>query len=176
MAQGTSATLRYHRWRRSRETVAQEEAVGGEEVAAWEPKVLGWLAHWQPRPPVPGLTRVAAYVWASPITLIGLIIGAAAAVRPKLCEGVLLFPNAGGITGWVIRRRNFAAGAFGHVIVCIEDPSPSLLAHELLHTRQAERFGPLMAPVYLCLLAIYGYWRHPMERAAREAASHVLRT
>lgn len=150
--------------------------MGGEDAPDWEPEVLGRLAHWQPRPPARGLARMVAYAWASPITLVGLIVGAAAAVRPRLREGVLLFPNARGITGWLIRRRGFAAGTFGHVIVCTEDPSPSLLAHELIHTRQAERFGPLMAPVYLGLLAVYGYWRHPMERAAREVADHLSPT
>ncbi|MGH8900245.1 MAG: hypothetical protein ACRDYA_00825 [Egibacteraceae bacterium] len=136
--------------------------------------MLSRLARWQPRPPTRGITRVVAYAWASPLTLVGLIVGAAAAVRPRPREGVLLFPNARGITGWMIRRRNFAAGTFGHVVVCTEDPSPSLLAHELIHTRQAERLGPLMAPVYLGLLTVYGYWRHPMERAAREAADRLL--
>lgn len=138
--------------------------------------MLGRLAHWLPAPPTRWLSKVAAYVWASPITVVGLIVGAGAAVRPRLREGVLLFPHARGITGWIIRRRNFAASTFGHVIVCTDDPSPSLLAHELIHTRQAERFGVLMAPVYLGLLTLYGYWKHPMERAAREAADRISRT
>ena len=142
----------------------------------WEPKALRRLAHWLPSPPTRRLGRLAAYVWASPVTLIGLIVGAGAAVRPKLREGVLLFPHARGITGRIIRRRNFAASTFGHVIVSIDDPSPTLLAHELIHTRQAERFGVLMAPVYLGLLALYGYWKHPMERAAREAADRIAQT
>lgn len=147
--------------------------MGRNDAPGWEPRLFCRLAHWQPCPPAQGLARLAAYAWASPVTLVGLIVGAAAGVRPKLRAGVLLFPNARGLTGWLIRRRNFAAGTFGHVIVCTKDPSPSLLAHELIHTRQAERFGPLMVPVYLGLLAVYGYRRHPMERAAREAANRV---
>jgi hypothetical protein len=55
------------------------------------------------------------------------------------------------------------------VVVARGQPSAALLAHELVHTRQAERLGPFMAPVYLGLLARYGYLRHPMERAARRA-------
>ncbi|MDP8931826.1 MAG: hypothetical protein M3O70_25470, partial [Actinomycetota bacterium] len=73
-------------------------------------------------------------------------------------------------TGAVLRSRGFDAGAFGHVIVAAGDPHDHLLAHELVHVRQAERLGPLMAPVYLGLLAVYGYARHPLERAARRAA------
>lgn len=156
--------------------IAGQSAVGRDDAPNWEPKILGRLAHWEPRPPTRGLTRVVAYAWASPVTLVGLVVGAAAAVRPRLREGILLFPGARGVTGWVIRRRNFAAGTFGHVVVCTKDPSPALLAHELIHTRQAERFGPLMAPVYLGLLAVYGYRRHPMERAAREAAGRLSQT
>src|SRR3712207_5081686 len=128
------------------------------------------LARWNPRPPARWVGRLLAYVWAAPISAVGLVVGAAAAVPPRVRDGVLLFPHARGMTGRVLRARNFAAGTFGHVGVCTHDPDPSLMAPELQHTRQAERFGPFMAPVYLGLLAAYGYMRHPMERAARLAA------
>jgi hypothetical protein len=144
------------------------------DAPRWEPALLGMLAGWNPAVPARALTRMVMYVWASPISLVGLIVGVAAAVRPTRREGVLLFPHARGITGWVLRTRGFAAGTFGHVIVCTHDPDRALMAHELMHTRQAERFGPLMAPVYLGLLALYGYRRHPMERAARLAAQRLL--
>ncbi|MGH8908011.1 MAG: hypothetical protein ACRD0K_16220 [Egibacteraceae bacterium] len=143
------------------------------ETPRWEPALLRVLAGWNPAVPARALTRALAYVWASPISLVGLVAGAATAVRPTRREGVLLFPHARGITGWVLRKRHYAAGTFGHVVVCTRDPEPSLMAHELIHTRQAERFGPLMAPVYLGLLAIYRYRRHPMERAARLAEQRL---
>jgi hypothetical protein len=139
------------------------------DAPRWEPALLTRLAGWSPALPARPLTRALAYAWASPISLIGLVVGAAAAVRPTRREGVLLFPHARGITGWVLRKWRYAAGTFGHVVVCTCDPSPPLMAHELIHTRQAERFGPLMAPVYLGLLAVYRYRHHPMERAARLA-------
>ncbi len=135
--------------------------------------MLGVLAQWNPPVPAKALTRALAYAWASPISLVGLAVGAAAGVKPTRRRGTLLFPHARGITGWVLRTRGFAAGTFGHVVVCTHDPEHSLMTHELVHTRQAERFGPLMAPVYLGLLAIYGYHRHPMERAARLAAARL---
>ncbi|HUH06502.1 MAG TPA: hypothetical protein VML96_01730 [Egibacteraceae bacterium] len=137
---------------------------------SWEPAALSALAQWVPQAPQTPLRRAAAYLWASPLTLAGLLAGAATGARPELRHGVVLFRNAGGLTGKVLRRRGFAAGALGHVILAVGDPSPVLLTHELTHVRQAERLGPAMAIVYPGLLAVYGYARHPMERAARRAA------
>jgi hypothetical protein len=143
------------------------------DAPRWEPAVLGLLARWNPPAPAKALTRALAYAWASPISLVGLLVGAAACTKPTLREGTLLFPHARGVTGRVLRARGYAAGAFGHVIVCTHDPDHSLMTHELTHTRQAERFGPLMAPAYLGLLVAYGYHRHPMERAARQATAEL---
>ncbi len=135
----------------------------------WEPAPLTALASWEPPPPQSAVGRTAAYLWASPVTLLGLLIGAAAGVRPVVRAGVLVFPHARGITGAVLRGAGYAAGAFGHVVVSTVDPSDVLLAHELVHVRHAERLGAFLAPVYLGLLAVYGYARHPLERAARAA-------
>jgi hypothetical protein len=83
---------------------------------------------------------------------------------------VLLFAPARGVTGAILRLRGFAAITLGHVVVARVDPGRRLFAHELVHTRQAERLGPLFPPVYLALHAAYGYTRHPLERAARLGA------
>lgn len=128
------------------------------------------LATWVPSEPPTVPLRLAARLWAAPITAVGLLVGALAGVAPRIRDGVVVFAPARGLTGRVIRRRGFAATGLGHVVIAIEEPSPALLAHELVHVRQAERFGPLMAPVYLVLLAVHGYHQHPMERAARLAA------
>lgn len=137
---------------------------------SWEPPALTALARWEPAPPRHRLTRAAAYVWAAPLTLAGLLAGALAGVRPELREGALLFPHARGPAGAVLRSRRYAAGAIGHVVIAVGDPTPALFAHELVHVRHAERLGVLTAPLYLALLAMYGYARHPLERAARRAA------
>lgn len=131
----------------------------GSRLEAWLP----------PAPPTPAL-RVAARLWAAPMTIAGLLVGAVSLTPPRLCHGVVLFSPARGLVGAMIRRRGFAATALGHVVIAVDEPSPALLAHELVHVRQAERLGPLMAPAYLALLAVHGYHRHPMERAARLAA------
>jgi hypothetical protein len=77
-----------------------------------------------------------------------------------------VFTDAGGLAGRMLRWRGFSAATLGHAIVAVGEPSPSLLAHELTHVRQAERFGPLFAPLDLAALARYGYRHNPFERAA----------
>jgi len=103
------------------------------------------------------------------MSAIGLLVGATTATRPRVRDGVLLFAPAGGLAGAVLRLRGYAAITLGHVVIARVDPGPRLMTHELVHTRQAERLGPLFAPVYLALHAAYGYARHPFERAARLA-------
>lgn len=131
------------------------------------------LATWIPPRPRTTPARCASLIWAAPMTLAGLLAGAIAGVRPQVRDGVLLFAPARGITGRVVRRRGFAAAGLGHCVIALEDPSPALMTHELVHVRQAERLGPFMAPAYLTLLAVHGYRRHPMEQAARLAASQM---
>lgn len=132
-----------------------------------EPKALQRLAEWVPAPPATPVTRALAYVWAAPLSLAGLLVGLASGARPEIREGVLLFPGARGLTGLVLRVQRYDATAIGHVVVATRDPSPGLLAHELVHVRHAERFGAAFAPLYAGLWLLYGYARHPMERAAR---------
>lgn len=134
---------------------------------ASEPALLQALAGWVPEPPRSGPAKVAAYVWASPLSLAGLLVSLASGARPQVREGVLVFPGVQGAAEWLLRVRGFQATAWGHVVIARSDPSPSLLAHELVHVRQAERLGPLFAPLYGILYLAYGYARHPMERAAR---------
>lgn len=134
-------------------------------------RVAPRLEAWIPPAPRTPAGRLAAIIWAAPMTLAGLIAGVGGAVRPRLRDGIVLFAPARGVTGAVIRRRGFAATGLGHVVIAVEEPSPSLMTHELVHVRQAERLGPLMAPAYLALLAVHGYQDHPMEQAARLAAA-----
>lgn len=137
---------------------------------AWEPAALTALASWQPPPPRRPATRAAAYAWAAPLTLAGLLAGGLTGVRPQVRDGVLLFARARGPAAALLRSRRFAAAAIGHVVIALDDPAPPLFAHELVHVRHAERLGVFSAALYLALLAVYGYARHPLERAARAAA------
>lgn len=140
---------------------------------AWEPAPLTTLARWQPPPPRHPLSRAVAYAWAAPLTLAGLLAATLTGVRPQLRDGAIVFPNARGPAGALLRNRRYRACAIGHVIVALPDPDARLMAHELVHVRHAERLGVLTPPLYLALLAVYGYARHPLERAARAAARRV---
>lgn len=138
-----------------------------------EPDWVAALAAWVPDPPATPVGRVLARVWAGPVTLAGLLVGLLAGVRPEVRDGVIVFAPARGLVRWALRRRGFVATTLGHVVIGRVCPGAALWAHELVHTRQAERLGPLMAPVYWGLLLRYGYARHPMERAARRAGRAV---
>jgi len=133
----------------------------------WEHPTLAAFAEWVPGAPTSAATRALAYLWAAPLTAVGLLLGASAGVRPVVRDGVVLFPGARGPAGALLRAQGYAATTLGHAVIATRDPSPSLMAHELVHVRQAERFGALFAPLYGLLWAVYGYGRHPMERAAR---------
>jgi hypothetical protein len=96
--------------------------------------------------------RWMAYVWAAPTTAVGLACLALSAARPRVHHGVVEGVGAG--VGWwfdmVAPGREFAAVALGHVVL---SRSAELLdevrAHELVHVRQAERWGPLFLPAYV---------------------------
>ena len=135
----------------------------------------GRLATWVPSRPATPRGRLAAVIWAAPMTLVGLIVGAGSGTRPRLRDGIILFAPARGLTGGIVRTRGYAASAFGHVVISVDEPTAALLAHELVHVRQAERFGAFMAPLYLALLARHGYRHHPMEMAARLGAADTTR-
>lgn len=134
-----------------------------------EPVAVTRLAAWIPAPPASPATRLAGYVWAAPLSAAGLLLGVLSAARPRVHEGALLFAGAGGPAGRMLRWRGFTAATLGHVIVAAGEPSERLLRHELVHVRQAERWGPLFAPLYLAGLLRYGYRQNPFERAAYDA-------
>ena len=112
------------------------------------------------------------YVWAGPNSLVGLLGGLTTRRRPVRWRGVLLFEDAGGGLARFLRWRGFAAITLGHVIVTNRRLNDGLLAHELEHVAQSERWGPLYYPAYL-LGSVRGYRRNPFESAARRAADTV---
>jgi hypothetical protein len=121
-----------------------------------------------------GVRRVAfvlGFLWALPTTLLGLLAGALTFQRPRLAGGLLVFDRAGarGLLR-LLAALDRAAMTLGFVIVSSVPVQGALLAHERHHVRQAMWWGPLFVPVYLLLAAVFGYHRHPFERAARRAA------
>ena len=112
------------------------------------------------------------YVWAGPNSLVGLVGGLTTRSRPVRWRGVLLFEDASAGLARFLRWRGFAAITLGHVIVANRPLSDRLLAHELEHVAQHERWGPLYSPAYL-LGSVLGYRRNPFERSASRAAAAV---
>ncbi len=103
------------------------------------------------------LTRLAAYFWASPNTVLGLLLVALAlASRGRAARVAGTIEAHGGclsglLARWLPPRGGVDALALGHVI--LGDSAASLernRAHERAHVRQCERWGPLFIPAYLC--------------------------
>lgn len=118
------------------------------------------------------------YLWALPATCVGLLFTALA-----LCAGATIrFVDgvaevAGGRLDRFVSRlpacARFGAITFGHVIIGIEH---SVLerarAHEHVHVRQYERWGPLFFPLYAASSLVQllrgrdPYWNNCFEREA----------
>ena len=99
--------------------------------------------------------RVAKYCWAAPYSLLGLAFGCLAVLlgaSARKVAGAVEF--GGGALGRLLRRLpprlSFSAITFGHVILGTDHVTLARLrAHEQVHVRQYERWGPLYLPAYL---------------------------
>lgn len=121
------------------------------------------------------------YLWAAPNSLAGLLLaaiacGAGASVRHV--DGTLEVAD-GRIMRWFARPQRafpFCAITFGHVILGLDHALLARVrAHEQVHVRQYERWGPLFIPLYLAsslLEAVRGrdpYLANQFEQEARRA-------
>ena len=124
--------------------------------------------------------RLLAIIWASPYTLLGLILGMVgvctgghARIRGRVIE------FHGGYVKWLLQQFFFGEGAMaltlGHTVLGQTDAALDICReHELVHVRQFERWGPLMGPAYLgCSLVLWlmhrrPYHDNPFERQAYE--------
>ena len=98
--------------------------------------------------------RCAAYAWAGPNSLIGVIGGCAMlcfGARVQRVAGVLEV-HGGTLGRWFANRPHpycFAAITFGHVILATDLVQlDSARRHEHVHVRQYERWGVLILPAY----------------------------
>ncbi|HWN06181.1 MAG TPA: hypothetical protein VNO53_03375 [Steroidobacteraceae bacterium] len=96
-----------------------------------------------------------SYAWASPNSLIGLAIGGAMILlggQPRRIAGVL--EVAGGFVGTLLGEKRIAlpwrAITLGHVILGIDGAAlEHSRAHEHVHVRQYEEWGPFFLPAYV---------------------------
>jgi hypothetical protein len=101
------------------------------------------------------VVRGAAYSWAAPYTVFGALLGLLVVLcggQARLHGGVLEF--GGGRLGRLFSRLPapfaFSAITFGHVVLGIDHSTlAAVRAHERVHVRQYERWGPLFVPAYL---------------------------
>jgi hypothetical protein len=100
------------------------------------------------------LSRLLCYAWASPNTLLGLAFGFLMIVlgaEARAVRGVLEI--AGGALGSLFRapavRCPFHAVTLGHVVLGTDRATlDAARAHERVHVRQYERWGPMFLPAY----------------------------
>jgi hypothetical protein len=135
----------------------------------------------RPKSASPGLM---ALLWASPGTLIGILFG-----LPMLLLGARARWHGthaeigGGLLGrWMARLQGphgYSAITFGHLVLGLDDHAlDTLRAHETVHVRQYERWGPLFLPAYVLagararLQGRRAYLDNPFER---EACVHARR-
>jgi hypothetical protein len=99
-------------------------------------------------------------LWALPNTLVGTLLLPAAMLRDghvQVVDGV--FEACGPVLSALLRRLPIAGGAaaitFGHIVLARDRASLDWTrAHERVHVRQCEIWGPLFIPAYL----IAGLW------------------
>lgn len=115
------------------------------------------------------MIRLLAYLWASPNTLLGLLLGLGGR-HWRFREGAIEVAEA-----WLPRLlgRQIQAVTLGHVILARDAARlAKWRCHEHGHVRQYERWGPLFLPAYfgwaayLMLRGRHPYRDHPLERQA----------
>lgn len=128
--------------------------------------------------------RVLIYLWALPNTLVGAVflpLALASGGRARVVGGVLEI--SGGAVSLFLRRCTLlrggaAAMTLGHIVIARDqDCLDRSRAHERVHVRQCERWGPLFIPAYLgaslwrLCAGKRPYFDNPFEREAYENES-----
>ena len=125
------------------------------------------------------LLRAWLYLWASPTTALGLIVTLIALLtggRWTIVAGVI--ETHGGFATWLLRKLvplpgGASAMTLGHVVIGRDERTlRETRAHERVHVRQCERWGPFFVPAYLGVSVWLmvrgrdGYRDNPFEREA----------
>ena len=129
------------------------------------------------------LLHAGRYIWASPTTALGLIVTLLTLLtggRSSIVAGVI--ETHGGFATWLLRKLvplpgGASAMTLGHVVIGRNATTlRETRAHERVHVRQCERWGPFFVPAYLgvslWLMARGrdGYRDNPFEREAYDEA------
>jgi hypothetical protein len=125
-----------------------------------------------------GILIALGIVWASPWTLVGVLLGIvnlAAGGTCRLRGRVLEFE--GRFLSWLLSRAPVIGGAaamtLGHTVIARgQGDLDRTRAHEFVHVQQYERWGLLFIPAYLLsslwmwCRGKHPYWDNPFEREA----------
>ena len=103
----------------------------------------------------PKTSTLVRYAWAAPTTALGLVVVVAGLRRAHLrvVDGVL--EAHGPALAWLLTHLTLMEGGaaaltLGHVVIARDDWSlESTRAHERVHVRQCETWGPFFVPAYL---------------------------
>ena len=127
------------------------------------------------------MNRVLRYLWAGPMTVLGLVIALALIRRGRFAcvDGVVeahgpLLDRA--LALLTPLARGAEAMTLGHVVLGRNARAlDATRAHERMHVRQYETWGPFFVPAYLvagaCALVMgrHPYFDNRFEQQAREA-------
>lgn len=100
------------------------------------------------------LERAWRYLWAGPGTVLGLAVLLLASRRAQVAvvDGVIEAHSPAinwGLTHLTVLARGASALTLGHVVLACDAVALRLTrAHERVHVRQYERWGPLFLPAY----------------------------
>jgi hypothetical protein len=133
------------------------------------------------------LRRWWRFLWASPYTLLGLMVGGLGLLTGGSAQrqgDVVEFH--GELIGWLLDRLplpHVLAMTLGHTVIGRDRCALEVTRdHERVHVRQFERWGPLMGPAYLSCCAILwfrgrdAYRDNPFEREAFDSSSARIST
>jgi hypothetical protein len=101
--------------------------------------------------------RWTAYAWAAPTSLLGLLAVALTAPCWRVVDGVLEAhgPRLARLLDIVAPQMHVLAMTLGHVVIARDAAAlDDTRAHERVHVRQAERWGPCFVPAYLIASAV----------------------
>jgi hypothetical protein len=101
------------------------------------------------------ISRLAAYVWAGPNSLLGLAVGALfllCGAKAEIHEGIVEI--SGGLVGSLLASPRlgcpYRAITLGHVVLATDGTAlDACRRHERVHVRQYEIWGPFFLPAYI---------------------------
>ena len=132
-------------------------------------------------------SRLPAYAWAAPASLFGLVLAMLALRHGQIRLRAGIVEAHGRAIAWLLRTATLVPGGaaaltLGHVVVATSaEALEATRAHERVHVRQYERWGPFFVPAYLLASAWalargrHVYFDNPFEREAFASARSMPR-